>query len=266
VTTEVSDSLVEVPPDGDVFVRRWSLGSSSDLPIVLLHDSLGSVDQWRDFPGALAATTGREVIAYDRLGFGRSTPRLERPGIDFIEAEAATFFPAVKRGLGISRFTLFGHSVGGAMALAIAASDSESCAAVITEAAQAFLEPRTLAGIRSAKAQFADSGQFEKLIRWHGEKARWVLDAWTEVWLSPEFSSWDLDQQLTKVTCPVLAIHGELDEYGSVEFPHHIARSVEGPAELAILRQCGHVPHRERREEVLRLASSFLARHGFSAK
>jgi len=265
VSAALSDSLVEVP-GGGVFVRRWSLRFSNHPPIILLHDSLGSVDQWRDFPGALAGVTSREVIAYDRLGFGRSTPRLERPSVDFIGEEARTFFPAVKHALGIPRFSLFGHSVGGAMALAIAAADGASCDGVITEAAQAFVEPRTLAGIRSAKAQFADSGQFEKLARWHGEKARWVLDAWTEVWLSPQFSSWDLDQQLSQVRCPVLAIHGELDEYGSVEFPRRIARRVKGPVELAVLSQCGHVPHRERREEVLRLASSFLGRRALEPK
>ncbi len=170
-------------------------------------------------------------------------------------------FPPIRRALGIDRFSLFGHSVGGAMALAIAGSQSEACDAVVTEAAQAFVEPRTLSGIRAARAQFGDPRQFEKIARWHGKKARWVLDAWTEVWLSPGFSSWSLDPHLGEVRCPVLAIHGELDGYGSVDFPRRIASGVKGPSELAILDHCGHVPHRERREEVLRLTSSFLERH-----
>jgi len=265
MSTEATDSGVQVP-GGKVFVRRWTMSHSSGPPIVLLHDSLGSVDQWRDFPAALARAAHRDVIAYDRLGFGRSTARVERPSIDFISEEARTFFPAIRRALGITRFALFGHSVGGAMALAIAASQSESCDAVVTEAAQAFVEPRTLAGIRSAKAQFGDPEQFEKLTKWHGDKARWVLDAWTEVWLSPQFSSWELDQHLREVTCPVLAIHGDLDEYGSAEFPRRITSTVKGRAELAILRQCGHVPHRERSEEVLRLTSSLLERSALKAK
>jgi pimeloyl-ACP methyl ester carboxylesterase len=144
------------------------------------------------------------------------------------------------------------------MALAIAALEGEACEAVITEAAQPFVEPRTLAGIRSAKEQFGDPGQFEKLAKWHGAKAKWVLDAWTEVWLSPEFSSWSLDGHLSRIKCPVLAIHGDLDEYGSVEFPRRITSGVKGPSQLAIFNRCGHVPHRERRAEVLRLTSSFL--------
>jgi pimeloyl-ACP methyl ester carboxylesterase len=256
MSTGALDSLAAVP-GGSIFVRRWSLARSKGPPIILLHDSLGSVEQWRDFPEALAAATARDVMAYDRLGFGRSTRRAERPSVDFILEEAATFFPAVRRALGVTRFVLFGHSVGGAMALVIAASHS-GCEAVITEAAQAFVEARTLEGIGAAKAQFGDPGQFEKIARWHGEKARWVLDAWTEVWLSAEFRSWNLDGHLAHVTCPVLAIHGDSDEYGSVEFARRIASNVTGPSELAILRHCGHVPHRERREEVLRLTASFL--------
>jgi pimeloyl-ACP methyl ester carboxylesterase len=259
VSSAVNDSFAEVP-GGSVFVRRWSAGHSQRDPIILLHDSLGSVEQWRDFPDSLAAATCTDVIAYDRLGFGRSSQRSERPSVDFISDEAARFFPAIQRAVGITRFWLFGHSVGGAMALVIAAAQSEACHGVITEAAQAFVAPRTLAGIRSARVQFRDPEQFAKLAKWHGDKARWVLDAWTEVWLSPEFLSWNIDRYLIRVTCPVLAIHGDVDEYGSVEFPRRITSKVKGPSALAILSHCGHVPHRESREEVLRLTSSFLER------
>jgi pimeloyl-ACP methyl ester carboxylesterase len=255
----VFDSFVEVP-GGSVFVRRWSAGHSERPPIILLHDSLGSVDQWRDFPDALAAATSTQVIAYDRLGFGRSTHRSQRPSVDFVSDEAVTFFPPIQRALGITRFSLFGHSVGGAMALVIAALQSAACDGVITEAAQAFVEPGTLAGIRSAKAHFCDPDQFEKLAKWNGDKARWVLDAWTEVWLSADFLSWNIDRYLDRVVCPVLAIHGDRDEFGSVEFPRRIAGKVRGPAELVILSNCGHVPHRERRQDVLSLASTFLER------
>jgi pimeloyl-ACP methyl ester carboxylesterase len=259
VTTGSRDALVEVP-GGRIFVRRWTPGHGKRVPIILLHDSLGSVDQWRDFPDALAAAAGSPVLAYDRLGFGRSTARVDRPSVDFISEEAAIFFPPMQRALGITRFSLFGHSVGGAMALVIAASQPAACEAVVTEAAQVFVEPRTLAGIRDAKAQFARPEQFQKIVRWHGERARWVLDAWTEVWLSHEFSRWSLDAVLGKVTCPVLAIHGDRDEYGSPEFPRRIASTVAGRSELAILTDCGHVPHREKKDEVLRLACGFLDR------
>jgi pimeloyl-ACP methyl ester carboxylesterase len=250
------DAWVEVT-GGRMFSRRWSLGDGARPPILLLHDSLGSVEQWRDFPPALARATGRDVVAYDRLGFGKSSPRTAPPSVRFIEEEAQ-YFPPLLRTLGGDRCVLFGHSVGGAMALLIAATHGGACEAVITESAQAFVEPRTREGIRAAQAQFAQPRHFEKLVRWHGDKARWVLDAWTCVWLSDEFAHWDLDSCLTNVTCPVLAIHGDLDEYGSVAFPRRIASGVRGRAELAILEGCGHVPHRERRAEVLRLTAAFL--------
>ncbi len=259
MSIEMTDSFVDVQW-GNIFVRRWNLGHNHHPPIILLHDSLGCVELWRDFPEALAAATNREVIAYDRLGFGKSTPRRKRPSIDFIFEEGKKFFPILQRALGLSRFSLFGHSVGGAMALVIAALQSEECEAVITESAQTFVEPLTLSGIRAAKAHFSDLEQFAKLAKWHGEKAQWVLDAFTEVWLSPEFLSWNLDHSLGQVNCPTLAIHGDLDEYGSVEFPHSIASKVNGLSELAILNQCGHVPHRERKEDVLKLTASFLER------
>ena len=261
MTLELVDSFVAVP-GGRVFVRRWNSTQNDRVPIVLLHDSLGSVDQWREFPAALAQATARPVVAYDRLGFGRSTRRAESPTVDFIREEAETFFPVISHALGIPNSLLFGHSVGGAMALVIAALHPGRCAAVVTEATQAFVEPRTISGIQAAKKAFGDAEQFARIVKWHGDKARWVLEAWTEVWLSPDFSSWSLDPYLGRVQCPVLAIHGDLDEYGSEEFPRRIAEEVGGPSELEILIGCGYVPHRDMENDVLRLTSSFISRYG----
>ena len=241
---------------GRVFVRRWA-GGDERAPIVLLHDSLGSVEQWREFPQALATATQRDVIAYDRLGFGRSSARDARPSIDFIDEEGV-FFPALADALGLKRFVLFGHSVGGAMALAIAATQGARCEAVVTESAQAFVEARTLDGIRAAKVAFEDPAQFARLTKWHGDKARWVLEAWTEVWLSPEFAHWSIEAALPRIVCPVLAIHGERDEFGSVAFPQRIARGVRDGR--MIVHPCGHVPHRECADDVLRWTAEFLER------
>ena len=258
MTIDVNDNSVDVP-GGRVFLRRWTPAVTQRAPLVLLHDSLGSVEQWRDFPLALAAATLREVIAYDRLGFGKSSARDALPSPDFIAEEGTVHFPALRDALGLERYALFGHSVGGAMAIAIAANDAR-CEAVVTESAQAFVEARTLEGIRAAKAQFADPAQFAKLARWHGDKARWVLQAWTAVWLASAFQSWSLDALLPRVACPVLAIHGDRDEFGSVAFPQRIAERAGGVSQAVVLEGCGHVPHRERRDEVLRLAADFLAR------
>lgn len=242
-----------------MFLRRWSASGNDLDPIILLHESLGSVEQWRGFPAALAQATGRPVIAYDRLGFGSSSPREALPGVDFIREEAEVHFPAIVQALGISSCVLFGHSVGGGMALTMAALHPERCKAVITESAQAFVEPLTLAGIREAKLAFGNPEQFARLARYHGSKTQWVLDAWTETWLSPAFRSWSLDAWLPRVRCPVLAIHGDSDEYGSSAFPRRITEGVQGEARMEILATCGHVPHKEKEDEVLGLVASFLS-------
>lgn len=245
---------------GRVFVRQWSPASAiSDTPVVLLHDSLGCVELWRDFPAALAARLGRRVLAYDRAGFGRSSSRSDPPSLDFILDEARDRFPALRDALGLERYGLLGHSVGGAIAVVIAALDPGRCAFVVTESAQAFVEARTLDGIRSARSQFEQSAAFARLARWHGDKARWVLDAWTQAWLHPAFADWSLDPWLPRVRCPVLAIHGDRDEYGSTAFPRRIAEGVAGPAEQQVLDDCGHVPHREQPERVLQRIDAFVA-------
>lgn len=253
-----TDFTVAVP-GGEVFVRQWGAGFDGKAPIVLLHDSLGSVEQWRDFPAALSSAAQRSVIAYDRLGFGQSSPRSGRAALSFIGDEAAVHFPFLAKSLELDAYVLFGHSVGGAMALNIAAAAPDRCRAVITESAQAFVEAKTLASIRQAKADFADPARFSRLSRWHGERSRWVLDAWTEVWLDPEFRTWSLDASLAAIRCPVLAMHGDSDEYGSSAFPRRITTGVCGPARMEMLDACGHVPHREQATDVLRLVGNFMA-------
>lgn len=180
----VTDRWVETPR-GRLFLRDWA-GDDGRAPVILMHDSLGSVDLWRDFPQALAVATGRRVIAYDRLGFGRSDPYPGAPDVPgFIAAEASVDFPLVLRALGLDRFALLGHSVGGAMGLEIAARWTGQCEALITISAQTFAEPRTLVGIRATQADFADRARMQPLARYHGDKADWVLRAWTGSWLSP---------------------------------------------------------------------------------
>lgn len=258
MSSEIHDSFAAVP-GGRVFVRRWNVDSAHGSPIILMHDSLGSVELWRDFPGALAHATARPVIAYDRLGFGKSEPRATRPSAQFIREEAEVIFPVLRQQLGIDRCVLLGHSVGGAMALTTAALHGGACEAVITAAAQTFVDELTLSGIRAAEQQFSNEAEVARLERWHADKSRWVLDAWTGVWLSPQFAAWTLDELLPRIHCPVLAIHGDRDDYGPLEFPRHIARRVSGPSQLAILEDCGHVPHRERSAEVLGRIASFLS-------
>lgn len=254
-------------PGGRLFSRRWAVGAGGGgaAPIVLFHDSLGCVELWRDFPAVLCRATGRDVIAYDRLGFGRSDARTGLPPPDFIAQEAQGSLPALRAHWGVRRFVALGHSVGGGMAAHCAADPGEgSCEALVTIAAQACVEERTLQGIRDAQAQFeGHPEQFARLARYHGgskERARWVLSAWVDRWLDPAFAGWSLKGAMARVTCPVLALHGALDEYGSPEQPARIARWAAGPARVCMLPGQAHSPHREQPAAVAGLVVDFLAR------
>ncbi len=254
----IQDAWVECP-DGRLFARSWTPAAPSALaPIVLLHDSLGSVELWRSFPAALCEATGRRVVAYDRLGFGRSDPHPATLALDFIATEAEAGFAAIRRHFALDRFAVFGHSVGGGMAVNRAAHHGAACVALITESAQAFVEDRTVDGLEEARVFFQDPLQLERLGKYHGDKARWVRDAWIESWLDPAFAGWSLRPVLPQVKCPALAIHGVDDEYGSRKHPELIAELSGGPVRLALMADTRHVPHREKEAEVVELVGGFL--------
>jgi pimeloyl-ACP methyl ester carboxylesterase len=274
---DTEETIVETP-QGRLFAKRWrgravrerrepvtraqasATPAAPDpaAPIVLLHDSLGCVELWRDFPARLARATQRDVIAYDRLGFGRSDRHPGTLDTTFVRDEAEHGFRALLAQFGIDAFIALGHSVGGGMAVGCAAAYPERCRALVTIAAQAFVEDRTLAGIRDAGRQFDAPGQLDRLVRYHGDKAEWVLRAWVDTWLSPSFRDWSLDDDLPRVRCATLAIHGAHDEYGSDAHPKRIAAHVAGPSSFVLLDACGHVPHRERADDVLAAVATFL--------
>lgn len=261
----MSDSIqvteITIPlPEGTIFAKKWSSPDHTTTdPIVLLHDSLGCVDTWREFPKALSLRTHRNVIAYDRLGFGRSSARTAMPSKRFITEEAEVYLPLVLKALSIKKFSLLGHSVGGSIAIVAAARMPDTCIKVITESAQAFVEDRTRDGINSAKENFRHPDVFAKLQKYHGANAKWVLDSWTEVWLSKDFANWSLEKDLPNVKCPLLVIHGDKDEFGSKAFPQKISALAGGQSQMKILSNCGHIPHRDAAARVLDLAADFYS-------
>lgn len=249
--------------EGHLFARIWQPENKNEhtleqAPIVLFHDSLGCVDLWRNFPALLSNSTQRQVIAYDRLGYGKSTPNPYKQSFDFISKESELYFPALRQQLNVTKFIAFGHSVGGAMAVHCASKFANSCDALITESAQAFVEDKTLNGIREAKLEFSQTSNIERLKKYHGEKAQWVLNAWIETWLSPEFGSWHLEDVLPQVQCPFLIIHGSEDEYGSNRHPEVMRKLASGKATMKILSGFNHVPHREQDKKVIELVVNFL--------
>ena len=261
MTLAVQD--VYVPTEGGrLFARVWTPeGAGGKTPIILVHESLGSVEVWRKFPAHLAQAVGRPVVAYDRLGFGKSDAHDGPIRRDFLFAELRVSLPPMRAALGFERFVLFGHSVGGAMALVGASDFPKDCEAVITLAGQATAEEAVRIGIRAALKNFENPEQFERVERYHGAKAQWVLDSWGGPWLSDDFLSYDLRDILGRIRCPVLVLHGEQDHFGSVLHPKILGESLGARAEVHILPNIGHSPHREDEALVLRLVSRFLE-HG----
>jgi len=248
-------------PKGRIFARRW-LGRDSaaqDLPpIILLHDSLGCVALWRDFPAMLSEATGHDVIAYDRWGFGRSDARPGPMPQTFVEDEMHCSLALVRDKLKVHEFVLLGHSIGGGMGLATAGALHGACKGLVSISAQTFVEDRTVEGIRQAQVYFEQPEQIQRLSRYHGDKAVWVLKAWTDMWLDPTFKNWSIDSRITQITCPVLAIHGENDEYGSKRHAERIAVLRPDRTALRILQGAGHFPHRENPHQIVDWVRVFL--------
>lgn len=246
-----------------IHAKKWHTDAADHAlaPIILMHDSLGSVALWRDFPAQLAQATARVVYAYDRLGFGLSDASTQPLAHSFVITEAEQTFKAVLDYFSIQNFVILGHSVGGGMSVAIAAAYTEHCQGLISISAQYAVEALTLKGISEAKVGFQQAGQMERLEKYHPEKAQWVLDAWTETWLAPAFQDWSLAEIIGDVRCPTLVIHGELDEYGSTAQPQQIFEGVSGQAELHILEGLHHMPHKEQPELVVALIAEFHQTH-----
>lgn len=241
---------------------RWIQGlDPAAPPLVFLHEGLGSVSLWRDFPDRVAAATGCPALIYSRRGFGGSeplTPPYRRPR-DYLHHEALAVLPRVLDHFGLHRPILFGHSDGASIALIHAGGAGRPVAAAIVEAPHVVVEPETLTGIRAAQAAWHTTDLPQKLAR-HHHHAEATFRGWADTWLHPDFHDLDLRALLPGIRCPVLVIQGEDDEYGTGAQVDAVVRRVSGPADSLIIPQCGHSPHRERPAVVLDATLTFLDR------
>jgi pimeloyl-ACP methyl ester carboxylesterase len=236
--------------------RWWEPAEATAEPVVLLHEGLGSVSMWREFPSALATRAGRRVMAYSRFGHGQSD-RPARPHTpDFMHQEAA-LLPRILDASGIERAILFGHSDGGSIALLAAAQSPARVAALVLEAPHVFVEDISITSIEQTTAGYETSDLRARLAR-HHDDVDVAFRGWSDVWLSPEFRAWNLEAFLPRITCPTLLIQGEQDEYGTLRQLDAIQQQLSGPVERLVLPDCGHSPHRDRPEDVLAAASRFL--------
>lgn len=239
---------------------RYRRIAGADPVIVFLHEGLGSITQWRDFPDALCAATGFGGLVYERQGHGGSDPAvLPRPD-DFLVPEAETVLPALLAALGIERPVLLGHSDGGSIALLHAAAFPGRVRACITVAAHVLLEPATASALAAAGDAFATTDWRQKLERHHGANTETMFRGWNETWRRLAPRGWSMVDRLPAIACPVLAVQGLDDEHGTPAQVETIVARVSGPAESFLIPGCGHSPHLQARDALVGRVADFLAK------
>jgi len=235
--------------------RRWDVGTDANAPaLLLLHEGLGSVDLWRDFPATLAEATGRAALAWSRAGHGRSAScDLPRP-LDYMEREA-TLLPDVLDALGVRRAILIGHSDGGSIA-ALAGCLPE-VAGLVLIAPHFFVEDCSVATIAEARRAY-ETGNLRLRLARHHDHVDAAFRGWSDSWLDPGFRDWDISDCLDRIRCPVLAIQGANDPYGTrAQIDAVTARVAD--ARVCLIAGARHAPHLERPDEALRAMSAFVA-------
>jgi pimeloyl-ACP methyl ester carboxylesterase len=228
--------------------------------IVFLHEGLGAISRWRDFPAALCGRLGCGALIYNRRGYGRSDPLDPPLSPGFMHHEALEVLPRLLEIFDIHRPVLFGHSDGGSIALIYAGSGLAKPTALVLEAPHVFVEDLTVASIAEVRNAYRSSELRARLGRHHGSNVDLLFESWTDVWLSAEFRDWNIEEYLPRVTCPTLVIQGRDDEYGTVQQVDAIKTGVPGRTEMLLLDACGHSPHIDRRETVEAASVRFLER------
>jgi pimeloyl-ACP methyl ester carboxylesterase len=226
-------------------------------PVVLLHEGLGSVSAWGRFPAELAAATGRRVLAYDRRGYGRSSPWPGPWSASFLLDEAVVL-GRVLVGLGVRRPVLVGHSDGASIALAYPARrppGGPEPVGIVSLSAHVLVEAVSVDSIRSLRGPGRD--ELVSRLGRHQDRPDEVFEAWSEVWTSDRFRSWTLEAELGAITCPVLAVQGAEDRFGSRLQLDRLVAGLAGPHQEHELAGVDHWPHREAPRQVLDLIADF---------
>ena len=243
--------------------RWWGPRRGPGPVLVLLHEGLGCVAMWRDFPALLHRRTGLRVFAWSRAGYGGSDPADLPRRPDYMHVEGRDVVVAVLDAAGIDDAVLVGHSDGASIAVVHAGTHAGESKprirALVLLAPHVFCEDVSIAGIRAAGDAYRGGGLRERLARHHGDGVDAAFFGWHDAWMLPEFRQWSIEAFLPEITAPVLLIQGERDAYGSVAQLEAIERGVAGPVTREWLADCGHVPHCERPRETLDAIEAFLA-------
>jgi len=256
-----SDDIIDLG-DRRLRIRKLAPQKADGLErttLVFLHEGLGCIEMWRDFPQKLCDATMCAGVVYDRTAYGRSGPWPSDPGLRYMEIEADEVLPRLLAVLGVADCVLVGHSDGGTIALNYAARDPEPLRAVVTLAAHAVNEPACVASIVKAREAFAAGELRQRLVKYHGDNVDRAFHLWSDAWVAPGFQPMDADGRLPGVQVPVQAIQGEDDEYGSELQLGIIAGKVGGYCETRLVPDCGHSPHLQQPAYVLSEIARFIA-------
>ena len=239
---------------------RIETGAEHRPTLVFLHEGLGSIAMWRDFPERVARETNCDAIVYSRYGYGNSDPLTEPRSVRYMHDEAQVALPELLDRLAIHRPILIGHSDGGSIALIHAGSHSSNVLSVVTLAAHVLVEDISIASIADAKTAYETTDLRARLARYHSDvdSAFW---GWNRIWLDPGFRNWNIEEYLPRIRCSVLAIQGVDDEYGTMEQMRRIAAGARD-AQLLALDDCRHSPHRDQPDAVAAAIAGFVRQVG----
>lgn len=239
---------------------QWINKKDNKDPILLfLHEGLGSIPQWKDFPEQLCAQLNMQGLIYERQGYGQSTPLKEKRDETYLERYALEELPAFIEAMNLRQeLILIGHSDGGSIALIYAGKHPRKIKGIVTEAAHVFVEDITLKGINPVVDLFEKGELKAKLQRYHGEETERIFYAWSDTWHEKRFRGWNVEHYLKGIDCPVLAIQGEEDEYGTMTQVDKIVSGVKGHAQKMMIPDCGHVPHFQAKTKVMEAMTSFI--------
>lgn len=247
--------------DIDIEYRLINPEKTDGPLIIFLHEGLGSVAMWRSWPERLCEATNTRGLVYSRYGYGGSTPRPEGEfwPVEYMHHQARYALPALLKALQLDQEKpiLYGHSDGGSIALLYAAMHPDAVQSIIVAAPHIFVEDISISSIEQAREAYLETNLRERLGRYHEvvDSAFW---GWNNIWLDPEFRFWNIESYLPGIHCPILAIQGKQDEYGTLEQIRGIKR-IAKQATLCIIEDCRHSPHFDQPEEVITAVKQFLA-------
>ena len=246
--------------DGRIEYSFYEVKRPTAPTIVMLHEGLGALSLWRDLPRKLSNLINCSVFVYSRHGYGQSDFINSKFNAKYMHKEALNILPKILNHFDISNPILYGHSDGASIALIHASSADTGIMGLILEAPHVFVEEISLNGLKDAKKAFEQGGLKAGLAKHHRE-SEMIFRCWNNIWLSPEFLTWNIVSCLSNIQCPALLIQGETDAYGTLSQLDTIEKNVSGICKKKILPNTGHSPHRENPKLVLRSIQQFISKN-----